>query len=121
MFKKEHTILKEISEKLSNNPRILRIIAFGSRVRGDFRGDSDMDILVIVDRKDTTIKNNIINLFYSYELEKDMSFAITILSFEEFRFGEKLGSSFIRNIKKEGLILYDAERRRKESTVKTQT
>lgn len=118
MFMKEKAILREISEKLSTDKRILKAIAYGSRIRGDYRGDSDLDILVIVDKKDRGIKDKILNIFYSYELETDISFSVTIFSLEELEFNERLGSPFIKSIEKEGIIIYDSEHRRKESPFK---
>lgn len=118
MFKKERDILQGISEKLSSDRRILKAIVYGSRIRGDYRGDSDMDILVIVDKKDKEIKDKILDIFYSYELESDISFSVTIFSLEELEFNERLGSPFIENIRKEGITFYDSEHRRKENSLK---
>jgi predicted nucleotidyltransferase len=118
MFKKEKAILQAIVEKLSVDVRILKIIAYGSRVRGDYRGDSDLDVLVIVDKKDKKIKDKILNIFYSYELETDLSFSVTIFSLEELEFNERLGSPFIQSVKKEGIIFYDSERRGEKSPIK---
>ncbi|MEW6066678.1 MAG: nucleotidyltransferase domain-containing protein [Nitrospirota bacterium] len=103
MFTKEKQILKIISEELSiDDRRILKIIVYGSRVRGDHRGDSDLDVLVVVDKKDRDIKDKILSIFYSYELQTDISFAVTIFSLEEWEFNERLGSPFLESIKKEG-------------------
>lgn len=118
MFKREKDILQKISEELSSDRRILRAIAYGSRVRGDYRDDSDLDVLVIVDKKNREIKDKSLNIFYLYELEMDISFSVIILSREELEFNERLGSPFIESIKKEGIIFYDSEHRREENTLK---
>jgi len=117
MFKKEKDILKEIAGKLFADRRILKAIAYGSRVRGDFRGDSDLDVLLIIDKKSREIKDKVLDIFYSYELKTDVSFSITVLSQEELEFNEKLGSPFLKNIKKEGIIFYDSEQRREEDAL----
>jgi predicted nucleotidyltransferase len=40
-----------IEELEKENIKVHKIILFGSRARGDFKEDSDWDILVVVDRK----------------------------------------------------------------------
>jgi len=90
MLKKEENTLKKIAENLSNDKRILKIIAYGSRVRGDFREDSDLDVLVVVDRKDREVKEKIKGIFYEYELKEEILFSPLILSFEEFLINEKI-------------------------------
>lgn len=106
MFKRERDALESILKKLSTDRRIIKVIVYGSRVRGDFRGDSDLDVLVVVDKKSKDIKDKVINLFYSYELETDISFSVVVLSLEELRFNEKIGSPFIKSIEREGVVLY---------------
>lgn len=118
MFQKERDVLQKISEKLSTDRRILKAIAYGSRIRGDYRGDSDLDVLVIVDKKDREIKEEILNFFYSYELETDISFSVVIFSLEELEINERLGSPFIKNIKREGLTIYDSTGRGKKDAFK---
>lgn len=44
-------IIKE--ELVKRDITVLRIILFGSRARGDYKNDSDWDILVVVDKEPT--------------------------------------------------------------------
>jgi predicted nucleotidyltransferase len=118
MIERYDASLKEISALLAADSRVERIVAFGSRVRGDFRGDSDMDVLVIVTRKDRELKDSILSLFYTYELERDLSFSLAVFSRDEYEFNRRLGSPFIKNVEQEGLTYYDAERGREEGAVK---
>lgn len=118
MFKKEREILKGVSEKLSIDRRIVKIIAYGSRVRGDYSADSDLDVLVVVDKKDRGIKDKILDIFYSYELTSEIPFSITILSLQELEFNERIGSPFIKAVKKEGIILYDSQPGREGGALK---
>jgi len=120
MFLKEKRILSDIAEVLSSEPSVLKIVAYGSKVRGDFRGDSDFDIFVLVDRKSLYIKNKIIDVFYDYELRFDIPFSVSIFSKEEFDFNDAMGSPFIKSIKEEGIVIYDAQQRREEVPLKIQ-
>jgi predicted nucleotidyltransferase len=115
---REEKALSEIAEALSHEPSVLLVIAYGSRIRGDFMEDSDFDVFVLVDKKDISIKNRIIEIFYDYEMKFDIPFSVTILSKEEFEFNETLGSPFIKSIKEEGVIIYDSQQRREGVSLK---
>lgn len=118
MFTKEKDILQKITGKLSSDRRILKAIAYGSRVRGDFRGDSDLDVLIIVDKKSRELKDKIVDIFYTYELATDISFSLIIRSQEELKFNEKLGSPFFESIQKGGITFYDSQQKREEDALK---
>lgn len=121
MFLKEKEILSKIAGVLSNESSILKIIAYGSRVRGDFKESSDLDIFVLVDKKTTYIKNKIIDTFYEYEMKFDIPFSVSIFSKKDFEFNDALGSPFIKSIKEEGIVIYDAQYRREEVPFKIPT
>ena len=117
MFKCEIDILQAISGQLSAFKGILKAVAYGSRVRGDNRGDSDLDVLIIVNKKNRKMKDKILDIFYSYELNTDMSFSVTILSLEELKMNETIGSPFIDEIKKEGIVFYDSKHKREKKFI----
>lgn len=117
MFKKEMDILMEISGKLSVNRTVQKVIAYGSRVRGDFREDSDLDVLVVVDKRDRGVRDMILDTFYPYELEAGIPFSIAVLSQKEVEFNERLGSPYIKSVKEEGMVLYDSKWGRKEDAL----
>ena len=110
MLTREKNIIEEVAERLSDNVRVRRIVAFGSRVWGDFRADSDLDLLIIVDRKDRAIKEFIVSVIYEYELSRDVSFSPVLLSLHELDVNKKLGSPFLKSIDAEGVVVYDADR-----------
>ncbi|OIP89559.1 MAG: hypothetical protein AUK24_06220 [Syntrophaceae bacterium CG2_30_49_12] len=121
MFIQELKILQEISAALSSDKRIVKVIAYGSRVRGDFHGDSDLDLMVIVERKDSDLKEKILDLVYDYELSADLSISLSILSLGEVEINNKLGSPFMKNVLESGKIIYDSGYRGKESSLAVQT
>ena len=111
-------ILQEMANDFSAYKGIIKAIAYGSRVRGDCEGDSDLDMLIIIDKKDKKLKNKILDLVYSYEVNYDMPFSVLILSFNEYKLNEELGSPFIKNIKKEGILFYDSGQKRENGASK---
>lgn len=118
MFNKEKGILQKIKNKLSKHKGVLKVIVYGSRIRGDFTADSDFDVLVVVRKKDKQLRDNIVDIFYSYELETGIPFSVAIFPLDRLKFNKKLGSPFIKNMEKEGIVLYDAKQRRKKDSVR---
>ena len=114
MFSKEQNTLESIAAELSREPAVRSIIAYGSRVRGDFREDSDFDVFVLVDKKSVALKSRIIDVFYSHELASGIPFSVAIFSREEFDFNAALGSHFIKSMQTEGIVIYDAHRGREK-------
>lgn len=49
MFGVDDNLMREIVRRIVDTSHPEKVILFGSRARGDSRGDSDIDLLVIVD------------------------------------------------------------------------
>lgn len=118
MFEKERRILSDIAATLAREPSVLKIVAYGSRVRGDFGEDSDFDVFVLVDKKNSALKRWIRDIFFEYEMRHDIPFSVTILSQEEYKVNASLGSPFIKSLEEEGVIFYDAQPGRKTDSLK---
>ena len=108
----ERKALKRIAREAALHPRLERLVAFGSRIRGDFHGDSDLDILVLV--RDITAKDEIIAFLYRIETEYDVPLSPVIYTVTEYETNRRMGSRFVENVEKEGMVLYDAQRAGKE-------
>ncbi len=55
----------EVRDALPHN--VVSVHAFGSRVRGDHRGDSDLDVLVVVRERTLEVERSIIDLCVEHE------------------------------------------------------
>ncbi len=117
MFQRERDVLAAIAEKLADIPSVLQAIVYGSRIRGEERADSDLDILVVVAEKDRAVKDVLRDLFYQYELESDLSFSVAILTRDDIAMNEQIGSPFLKTVKSEGVAFYDAQSRREARAV----
>jgi predicted nucleotidyltransferase len=120
VFEKESGTLTEIAGVLSREAAVRMVIAYGSRVRGDFREDSDLDVFVLVSEKDRRLRDRIIDVFYEYEMKSEIPFSVTILSEHEFAVNESMGSPFIKSLREEGVVFYDAQQRGEEVPLKFQ-
>lgn len=95
-------ITKTINDKDPNAEAYL----FGSRARGDFRDDSDWDILILID--DTKVTNNIEDRFRDdlYELELETGQIIsTFIYTKEFWRQNLIYSPLYKNVSREGIRL----------------
>ncbi len=81
------------------------IILFGSKVRGDAHPGSDIDLLVIVDRKTPEVDDVISEITADTLLEQRID--ISALDFTTDQIAEltAIGTPFIRNVADEGIVL----------------
>lgn len=107
--KAEIDALEGIIRSLSAFPETERVVFFGSRARGDFDGSSDIDLLIVV--TDIRMKNGVISVLHNIELEYDVPISPVIFTSREYEINKRLKSSFIENIEKEGIVLYDSKRK----------
>ncbi len=107
---REVASLEKIVLSLSTFTEIEKIVFFGSRLRGDFDGFSDMDILIVM--SNIHLKNKIIGILHDIELEFDVPISPVIFTSKEYKVNKELKSGFIENIEREGMILYDAKIKR---------
>ncbi len=87
---------------------VYEIVLFGSYARGDFRVDSDMDIMVLVNctkEKAINYRKQISRLASRLGLENDIEISLLIRDRETFE-RDKEVLPFYKNIKEEGVKLY---------------
>jgi predicted nucleotidyltransferase len=99
-------LLEKLTEnvKISLGNNLKKIILFGSRARGDFQTDSDYDILVLVNEYHQDIRKKLNDIggdfFYEYSL------LFPMIAITEKRFQTDIYEPFLRNIRKEGKIVW---------------
>jgi len=88
--------------------RIERLILFGSKARGNGHGDSDIDLLVVVDRLTPDVDDVIVAL--TTELQREEQVDIQVVNFDRDKAAEliAIGTPLMRNIADEGIVLKGA-------------
>jgi len=93
------SLRKETERILGKN--LVDIFLFGSYARGDFTQESDIDILIVVNKSLTREEKNKMSCFISaLSLENEVVIAYVVYEKEFF---DNVGSPLILNVKEEGV------------------
>ncbi|MEW6607168.1 MAG: nucleotidyltransferase domain-containing protein [bacterium] len=95
--------VKELREKFGEN--ILSIRLFGSKVRGDFAKDSDIDVLLVFQVKSVKVRDKVYDILFGIDPDYELKISPGIMSLYEYQKNEELHSPFIENVEKEGIKL----------------
>ena len=98
------SFVKELRKKLGDEIIFIRL--FGSKVRGDFKKDSDIDIFILVKERTPDIEDIIAEIEVNYDLEYGLPLSPVLYSLFEYKKNKELGSFFFENVEKEGILLW---------------
>ena len=109
MIERDRDLILELRKKLPTEvaANIKKVIAFGSRVRGQGEEDSDLDLIILVDQKTSGLESKIEDVAYKVMWDHDFKPIISIKVFTEAHYQNflKEGFSFYKNIDREGVSL----------------
>ncbi len=101
------TLLSEIKntlEKLLGN-NMTKIVLYGSRARGDYDTESDIDIAIIVRGLSRELRKQIYDIVADIEIKYLVSISTLVLSEENFAFLKNRERRIAADIEKEGIPL----------------
>ena len=84
---------------------LLSLRLFGSRARSEQTDESDLDVLVLVRKKDRELCRRIVEESLEVDLAYGTNLAATILTADEYRQNQECGTPFFRNVEREGVDL----------------
>jgi len=103
----ERRVVRSFAEELRNRlgDEIVKIILFGSRIRGDFGKESDIDIFILLREKTPDIRDKVGDLTADYIFDHDIPLSPVLYDLYEYQQNKELGSFFFENVEKEGISL----------------
>jgi len=102
----QNQIINQISKGIHEKDPHAEVYLFGSRARGDFRMDSDWDILILVDDKKVTnqLEDKFRDILYDIELESGQIIS-TFIYPKEYWLSTLIYSPLYKNVVLEGILL----------------
>jgi predicted nucleotidyltransferase len=97
------SFVKELREKLGDEIVFIRL--FGSKARGDFLEDSDIDIFVLVKEKTADVRDKLAEITANYDIEYGLPLSTVLYDLFEYGKNKELGSFFFENVEREGIAL----------------
>ena len=92
-----------IKQKLKG--QLIEAKLYGSKVRGGYSADSDIDILIVVKERKEVIIDTLYEELLDIELEYNSKISLTIFSEEEYRHNTWAHTPFMEAIANEGVML----------------
>ncbi len=104
----ENIALQKVIKHLKRvcKDQLVSIIIYGSKARGDFTPDSDIDLLVLVHNRQALNRDKIYDFLMDDAIGYDLNFSLNIYDFKEFEHLAAIKAPFAANIKREGEVLW---------------
>ena len=102
LLQEYRTKLQDVSEE-----HIKKVILYGSYARGDFKTGSDIDIMILVDLDEKSLKScedKIYDLTYDFNSEHDTEIIPVVQNVNHFNYWKK-AYMFYKNVEEEGVVL----------------
>lgn len=100
----EKEALNELKEKVTKKLPSVEIILYGSKARGDFDRESDIDLLILVDSlPDSKLEEELTEISYDIELKYDVIFGKIIENKDFWQSPLAKAMPFHWNIDREGI------------------
>lgn len=105
LSQKEQEAVNAFREKINRDYQVVAFKLFGSKARGDFRKNSDIDILLVVKKVSEKDKDKIYGLVNSIFFKYGIDLSVKIFSQKEYDYLNSIPSVFMQFIQREGVSL----------------
>lgn len=106
MINESAHILNEIKTCINSYNKEAKIFLFGSRARGDYRVDSDWDIMILLNKPkiDFSEKRDLRKLLYKVELETGQSISAFVHTYIEWT-DKQCDTPLFESVRQDGIAL----------------
>ena len=99
-------ILQQIKHSVQQNAPEASLILYGSYARGDFNENSDIDLLILLDKDKITRDDKIKITYPLYDIELETGIIISSMVYsKKYWYSEQKVTPFLENVQKEGIML----------------
>jgi predicted nucleotidyltransferase len=100
-----NTLTEELQRQLGSDLWLL--LLYGSHARGEAQPDSDVDLFVVLRRASEATQEKVRQVAYNVMWEADFAYVISLYLTDVHHYEtlEQRGSSFLRNVQREGQVL----------------
>lgn len=108
-MEEKRNILKNFVDKMEKlfGKSLKKLILYGSYARGDYKENSDIDIMILTSMSDDEIRdieNQVYDIAYDYQLSDNVMISVNIKNADHFHYW--LGAlPYYDNVEKEGVVL----------------
>ena len=108
LTEQERAALEEFVARVreSHEGEITCITLFGSKARGDFDEESDLDLLMVVERPNGQLWDDVVAIEMDLMLKYDVVISSLIMSYGNYEWHRQHRAPLYRNVEKEGVELW---------------
>jgi predicted nucleotidyltransferase len=103
----EEKAVREFKDTLLDKfgENIMSIKLFGSKARGDYHRESDIDVLVLIKKGDFRVRDRIVDVSSDLLIKYGVLISPRVMTEEHFSYLEYLETAFAKNVIREGVSL----------------
>ena len=98
-----YEVVRKLMDGLASETGMVRIYAYGSRVRGDCDPGSDLDLLVELRHVTARARRRILDRAWELSLEEGYMISVAVVSQEAFETGPLSVSLYAENVRREAI------------------
>lgn len=105
---RERAALEEFLTRLreQHGSEVVLVSLFGSKVRGDFDEESDIDVLLVVENRNSQLWEDIVEIETELMLKYDVVISSLIMGLDNYEWHLRHRAPLYRNIEREGIELW---------------